>query len=138
MATAEQILNKYVSNSTAAANGSYIDGVMGVREAPTLKAAANEAGWIAGCQRAQTEGKFKRGCERVDLASWQASVKNKGVSNYTTGVTASKQKMLRHIQMSIPVWASIKEQVRAMPKGSLEDGINRVRKAAQMMIDAYK
>lgn len=135
--SAETILNKYIQGCATAANGAYKEGVMAVTASPTAKAAQAVDRYASGCSRAATDGSFVNGCNKVTLADWQQITSTKGVSHYSSGVNAAKEKMRRHIQSSMPFWAQVSEMAKGMPKGDLEQGIAKVRAVCQAMKTQY-
>lgn len=117
----------------------YKSGISRVSVNPAEKAAQKANEWAAGVQRALSNGKYVSGLQKVSLSSWQQAALGKGAQNIATGVDAAstKEKMLRHLADALPFAAQVKETIRAMPKGTFEDGMARGRRAAEMMRDHY-
>lgn len=116
---------KLWADRAAAAGQRMKDGVNAVTESPTAKAAAAKDQWLAGVQRAATEGRYEDGLNAVTLQDWKTAMTEKGVSNMATGVRASVGKMERFLRDFLPYAESVSDEVRAMPKGTLQDSINR-------------
>jgi hypothetical protein len=98
-------------------------GVQAVTQAPGAKAAANVQGWIAGVQRSQQ--KWATNVGRVSLASWQNDMITKGLPRIASGASAAEPKMASFMTSFLPHVERVAQQVRAMPKGGLQNGIAR-------------
>lgn len=98
-------------------------GVMAVREAPGAKAAAQVDAWIAGVTNARD--KFVRNVSAVTLQSWQDSMITKGIPRVAGGATAAVPKMVAFYNQFLPFVESVAVQVRSMPKGGIENGVQR-------------
>lgn len=133
----EDVLNSWVSATTSAAGSKYKQGIASVKVSPTEVAASRVDQYLAGVQRAVSDGSYVNGLRRVSLSDWQQAAINKGASNIAVGVNSSKDKVRRNLAKLIPLTEQIKEQVRTMPKGTLEEGLARVRFVAESMKAAY-
>ena len=133
----EEVLNSWVSQTTAAAGSKYKQGVAAVKVAPTEVAASRVDQYLSGVQRAVADGSYVNGLRRVSLTDWQQAAINKGASNIATGVNQAKEKVRRNLAKLIPLTEQIKDSVRTMPKGTLEEGLARVRFVAEAMKAAY-
>jgi hypothetical protein len=91
MLSAAEVADKWVQRAGAAGQD-YARGVETTEKDPTALAAANGARYISGVQEAYQSGKWARRLQAVGKAGWQAAVRDKGVANYGTGVTAAKDK----------------------------------------------
>lgn len=116
------VAQKWASN-TAASTESVRAGVMAVTVSPTEKAAANADGWVNGVARSRE--KFQRGLRRVGLGDWQQATIEKGVPRIATGAQAAQPKMESFMREFLPHVERVAQQVRAMPKGGLDNGIAR-------------
>lgn len=99
-------------------------GVNAVTQAPGARAAANVQGWIAGIQAAQD--KWVRNVSAVTLSQWQSAMINKGVPRVSSGAQAAIPKMTQFMTQWLPHAESVAQQVRSMPKGTIDQGIARV------------
>jgi hypothetical protein len=100
-------------------------GVQGVTESPTLKAAAQADRYVAGVQRAVADGRWQAGLQSVTLQQWQQAVLGKGLQRLQAGVAAAKPKVQAFLSQFLPYVDQAAQQVRAMPKGGVENGIAR-------------
>lgn len=100
-------------------------GVQAVTESPTLKAAGQADRYVAGVQRAVAEGKWQAGLQSVTLQQWQQAVLGKGLQRLQSGVAAAKPKVAAFLGQFLPYVDNVAQQVRAMPKGGVENGIAR-------------
>lgn len=98
-------------------------GVQAVTQAPGAKAAANVQGWIAGVQRSQQ--KWATNVARVTLPEWQNAMITKGLPRIASGAQAAQPKMATFLTSFLPHVERVAQQVRAMPKGGLQNGIAR-------------
>lgn len=113
------------ANRMGAASTEVQKGVMAVTTAPTQLAAAKEQKYLAGVQRAVTEGKYKRGLERVSLSDWQQSMIQKGIPRMAQGAQAGKPKVAAFMADMLPFQETLRSQLSAMPDNSLEENIAR-------------
>ena len=101
------------------------DGVNAVTESPMEKAAANEAGYLAGVQRAVESGKWAASLRRVDLATWKKNFLEKGIPRIASGAQAAKPKLVAFYTEFFPFLDTVERQIAQMPKVTLQDSINR-------------
>lgn len=116
------VANKW-SQNLGAATESIKQGVQAVTVAPTQSAAAKVDDWVNGVGRARD--KYVAGLRRVSLADWQGAMIDKGVPRVASGATQAIPKMQQFMTEFLPHVERIAQQVRAMPKGGLENGIAR-------------
>lgn len=98
-------------------------GVQRVTVAPGQKAAAASATWLARLQASQP--KWARNVAAVSLQDWQRAMIEKGVPRIAQGAEQSVGKVERFMQDFLPHVERGRQMVQAMPKVSLQDGINR-------------
>lgn len=120
----ETALNKWKRNLVSSIP-SIKEGVMSVTKSPMLAAAAKKAEYVAGVQRAADSGKWEEGLAGVSLESWKESTADKGTQRIALGVEKAAPKMQRFLTQLLPYTARVKAEIAAMPKGTLEDGIQR-------------
>lgn len=101
-------------------------GVNAVTVAPGQKAADAADFWQDQVGSDKAKRKFKARVAAVSLGDWRASILGKGVSRIAAGATQAQPKMARHMAKFIPHVQAIAERVRAMPKSTLDDRINRM------------
>lgn len=122
--TAAQVAAKWQTN-TARAVQSYKDGINAVTVSP-MEAAANQAqAYVAGVQRAVDSGKYQAGLRRVSLTQWKQMATDKGATRLADGSKAAQPKMESFMNEWLPYVTRVAQTVKAMPKGGLENGINR-------------
>lgn len=98
-------------------------GVNAVTEAPGAAAARNKAGYLAGVQR--SVDKWASRVAAVPLGEWQNAMNTKGVQRIQLGAQQAQPKFATFMSSFLPHVESVAQQVRAMPKGDLQAGINR-------------
>lgn len=120
--TPEQIAQKW-SNNLAAAAPYITAGVNAVTVAPGQAAARQVDAWINGVQAARQ--KWQTRVASVSLQDWQQAMINKGVPRVASGAQAAQPKMAQFLGEFLPFQERVTQQVRSMPRGSLEAGIAR-------------
>lgn len=125
MMTPQQIAAKWARNA-AAAGPMITQAVQQMQEAdnPMVKAAAKEAEWLAGCQRAAQRHAFAEGLSKVTLADWKRAMLTKGVQNYQNGIQGGQAKMERFLGNFLP-WVEAGRQ-NLPARGTLEQNIARM------------
>jgi hypothetical protein len=111
------------ANRLAGATNEIQAGVQRVTEPPGQKAAAQVDVWLARLQASRA--KWVRNVSAVTLPQWQASMINKGIPRIAGGAQAAIPKMTQFFQQWLPYVEQGASTVRAMPKATLQDGINR-------------
>lgn len=108
-----------LSNSTTAMT----NGVNRVTVSPGVAAARAADKWLA--KVTQSKDKYQRRVGSVTLADWQNSMTQYGIGRVAQGAQAKQGKMQNFMQEYLPFLSSGVAQIDAMPKNTLEDGINR-------------
>ena len=110
-------------NNLSNATSSITDGVNKVSVAPGQLAAAQVNTWLARIQ--QSAQKWANNVGAVSLASWKESMISVGIPRIAQGAQAKQSKYLAFAQKFYPYVEQGQAQVKAMPKVTLQDGINR-------------
>lgn len=111
----------------------YINAIQAVTKSPMAAAAAQQSAYLAGVQNAVASGKWKQGLLSVSLSDWQQKTSQNGANTMVAGATSAQNKMQNFFQQLLPYTANLSAQVKAMPKGSLEDSISRATYAITQM-----
>jgi len=101
-------------------------GIEKVTVAPGIKAAKSQDLMLRKLTDAIVSGRWARGVGSVTLEEWKASAAGKGVERIARGVdeaTPSQREMATRLLAAVDAAAA---KARAMPKGSIEDSINRM------------
>lgn len=114
--------SKWVNNLSNATS-SITDGVNKVSVAPGQLAAAQVNTWLARIQ--QSAQKWATNVGGVSLAQWKEAMINVGIPRIAQGAQAKQSKYLAFAQKFYPYVEQGQAQVKAMPKVTLQDGINR-------------
>ena len=117
MLSPSEVAAKWSQRAGAAAQD-YARGVETTEKDPTQLAAANGARYIAGVQEAYASGKWARRLAAVGKTGWQQAVRDKGVANYTTGVTAAQTKYEAAIGPVLQAVQSAQRLVAGMPSAT--------------------
>lgn len=110
-------------NNLSNATSSITAGVNAVTQAPGAKAAAAVQTWLARIQ--QSANKWAKNVGAITLPEWQQAMINVGIPRIAQGAQAKQGKYLAFAQKFYPYLAQGQAQVQAMPKITLQDGINR-------------
>jgi hypothetical protein len=116
-ATAKWVNN--LSNSTQAIT----DGVNSVTTAPGQAAARQVQTWLARVQASAQ--KWATNTAAVTLQDWQQSMITTGIPRIASGAQAKQGKYQAFATKFFPYLQTGVAQVKAMPKVTLQDGINR-------------
>lgn len=106
-----------------AAGQQITEGVNAVTEAPGVRAARQQAVWLARLQA--SANKWAKNVSAVSLSDWQTAMIQRGIPNITTGVQAKQGNYEAFAAKFYPYLAQGVSKVKAMPKATLQDGINR-------------
>jgi len=117
MLSPSQVAEKWVTRASAAGQD-YGRGVEQTEKDPTALAVQNGARYIAGVQEAYSSGRWARRLQAVGKAGWQAAVRDKGVTNYGTGVTAARAKFEQAIGPVLQAVEAGQRLVAAMPSAT--------------------
>ncbi len=121
---ATAVANRWAQN-LAAATQKMAASVNSLTQSPTAAAAAAAQTWLARLNDPATLTKFQNSLNRVSLGDWQKAFIAKGIPRISQGAQQAIPKMVAFMQQWLPYEAAGSATVRAMPKGTLEDRINR-------------
>ena len=133
MLTPQQVAAKWASN-TSNASQAFKDGVNGVTESPTARAAANSSAYLSGVQQAVASGRWQAALNAVPLDSWKASMLTKGAARISGGVQAAIPKMTAFMTNWLPYEQALKQRIASMPRGGLAE--SQARAAAAIAYNA--
>lgn len=114
--------SKWVANLSAATQHIQA-GVQGVTVAPGQKAAQAVQLWLSRIQ--QSAQKWQKNVAAVDLPTWQNAMIEYGIPRIAQGAQAKQGKYQAFATKFFPYLAQGVAKVKAMPKNSLADSINR-------------
>lgn len=110
-------------------------GVNGVQESPMEKAANAQDRWVQGCQRAAQSGKFAANLRAVSLTDWKNAMIQKGIPNMQNGYANGRRKFERFMNEFLPYARQVSAEIRAMPRGTLQQSIDRSRRTIELMAE---
>lgn len=122
MLTAQQVSEKWLTNFGNATTA-MTQGVQAVNQAPGAKAAAAVQLWITRLQQSQTKWANRVGA--VSLAEWQQAMIQLGIPRAQQGAQSKQAKYTTFITAYMQFLQGQVQSVRAMPKGTLAQGIAR-------------
>lgn len=127
--SAQDVAQKW-ANNLGAATTQIRNGVQALTTSPTQLAAAAVNTWQAKMSLPATAQKYVAGLQRVSLADWQNAMINKGIGRISSGAQAAISKFATFLNQFLPYERNIATQVKAMPKITIDDAVNRA--AAQI------
>jgi hypothetical protein len=125
MAKSPQAVADKWSRNLGGATKSIQDGVAEVTVAPTQRAAERVNAYLAGTQRAVSDGRFQAGLRRVSLEDWKQAMLIKGVPRVAAGANAAKDKMAGFMAEWLPHMDAGVRALESMPRGDLQSNIAR-------------
>lgn len=111
------------ANRLGASSQEITQGVQRVTVPPGEKAAQQVDAYIAGVQRARD--KWVRNVSSVTLGQWQQAMIQKGIPRISSGAAAAQPKVEAFMRSFLPYVEQGAAAVRAMPKGTVDQGIAR-------------
>lgn len=101
-------------------------GVERVDTAPGELAVQNQEALVQNFVESVNSGLWAARTRGVSLADWKAATIDKGIARIGQGVEAAQPKMARIAAELLPAVDAAAEAARALPKVTLEDGIQRM------------
>lgn len=123
--TADEYAEKW-SRRLKASTEDIRKGIDKVDAAPGVKAARAQELMLRRLTDSITSGKWANQVGAVSLDSWKASAKGKGVERIARGVDDATPAQVAMAQKLLAAVDSAAAKARALPKGSIEDSINRM------------
>lgn len=113
-------------------------GIMRVQKAPGIAAAEAQEALITAFTEAVRSGKWAKKVAGVSLEEWQRKFMTKGVDRIAAGIDAAKDKTIASAEKLLANVDAAAAKVKAMPKGTIDDSINRMTTFAREMHDRSK
>lgn len=141
MRTVDEILASWSTRSgSAEAQNKYKQSVNGVKENPLEQAASDEASrrYLDGVQKSEASGLRKAKLRAYPFNLWKQVTAEKGAARLRDGTAneAAKQRYRAALQKFTPVYQSIKDEARLMPKGSVSEAMAIVEMAYRKLKEA--
>jgi hypothetical protein len=121
----QQVASKW-SRNLGQASQSIAEGVRGVTESPTEKAAREAQRYVDGVNRAVQDGKWQSALRGVTLEEWREKMLTKGVQRIASGAQASQSKFEKFMADFLPHVEAGQRMLANMPKGDLASNIQRM------------
>jgi len=115
-----------------------IKGINAVTKSPGESAAEQEDLLIARFTEAVRSGKWKQKVQGVSLDEWKRKFIAKGVDRVGPGIDAAKDKTIKSAEKLLANVDTVSAEVKAMPKGTIEDSIARMTHSARRMHELSK
>lgn len=133
MARDPQTVAQRWRDNLSAASQKIAEGVQGVTKNPMETAAQRKDKWIAGVQRAATEGRWEAGLRKTTLQDWQTAMINRGLPRIAQGASEATQDFASFMADFLPYANSVSQKVQAMPSVTLEQNIARAVEAIRSL-----
>lgn len=134
--TAEELVRRwYEGIRSPQAKAKYIQGVNAVTESP-MAAAATTAKldyYRRRCEESVTSGYRARRLLAVPLSRYKENAVNIGAPRIQSGADKGVPKMQAFAARFLPVYAQIKQRVRQMPSGGIDEALAKVRVSIEML-----
>lgn len=114
------------------AGPSFTEGVQGVTKNPAQSAIEAKDLWQRKIQEAIANGSWEKGLAKVELPAWKAKTAA-AASKYVQAAPNSVASWTSFAQKAQPVWERARQSAKSMPKGTIEDAVNRVRNNLTIM-----
>src|SRR6266568_2982525 len=101
------------------------DAANAVSVSPTESAAARKDEMRAKLLQAIDNGDWEAGLRGVSLADWKKDYIEKGIPRVAQGAQAAEGKMASFLTDFLPIADQVSQEVKSMPKLTLQDSINR-------------
>lgn len=132
--SAQQIAEKWSRNTK---NGvtDYKNGVNNVNVNPAQLAIQNADIWRENVSSQKAQQRYTNGLSTVTLADWKKAAIDKGANRISQGVDNAMSKEINFAKYIVDTTYRIAEDVRNMPKATLDDRINRAVSQMRMMAE---
>jgi hypothetical protein len=124
--TPQDVAAKWAQRASAAGTD-YTAGINRVAVSPGQAAAAAAPTWQAAVSSPDALAKYKRNVGLVTLEAWQNAATQYGSARYTQGVAAKQAKYEAIMAQLLPYIDRGVAQIKAMPKATFEDRLQRSR-----------
>lgn len=122
---AQTVADRWQQRTQGAAQD-YAQGVATTDKDPTQLAIQAIPRMRAGILEAIDSGKVANGLRRVGKSGWQAAVAGKGVTNFSNGVAAARDKVAQSFAPLLAFEANLQNTIAGMPNVTDVDRENRM------------
>ena len=129
MLTPAQITAKWLANYQGSSQA-MTDGSNAVQTAPGVAAAAQQAYWLSRIQA--SANKWATNVAAVSLADWRTAYQTLGITRGQAGAASKQGKYLKFITAYSSFLPGAVSQVKAMPKGNIQQSIARASTMIQL------
>lgn len=133
MLTAETSVQRYLDGmNSPQAKKKYIEGIDSVTESPMQKAADADQLYLQRVSESVSSGRRRQALLAVPMQRWKDNAKGTGSERLASGARKASDKVRAHFQKWTPIYQQMKSEIAAMPKGTIEDSMARVRRAIEI------
>lgn len=122
---AQEYAEKWARRTSGAVQD-YVAGVNRVSTAPGQEAANAQEAMRAGINEAIDSGRWAANVGSVSLSDWQDAARTKGQARLADGVNSAKDKVQDIAQINLANIERVVDRVRALPKATFQDRLNRM------------
>lgn len=122
---AQTVADKWVSRTSNAAQD-YATGVAQTDKDPTALAIQAGPRYLQAVTEAFNSGKWANALRRTGKSGWQQAVAAKGVSNFSTGVSAARDKVAAAFGPLLAYESNLQSRIASMPNVTDTDRENRM------------
>lgn len=112
---------------SATAQNNYEAGINAFQGNPMQLAADADAKYLASITEAVQSGRRRAALMAVPVSTWKGNATGKGKQRLSSGAAAAMPKVQAHFAKWTPIYSQVSQQVRSMPKNTIDDGLARVR-----------
>jgi len=109
-----------------------------VTEAPSVKAAAQQAKMIARLTAKVNDGTWATNLKKYSLEEWKKDMKETGIPRISGGVDKAKDKVTSFAAKLLPYESTLQGEIKRMADLTLQDSIARASKWITKMADFKK
>lgn len=113
----------------------WVQGIQRTTVNPAQAAAQRLDAYAAACQAAVSSGRMAQALQQVTLQQWQQACVAMA-ARLASGAQKGLTRYQRAMQSWAPIYAQVSQEVRAMPKGGLSNGIARATHVIQAFYEA--
>ena len=122
---AQEYAEKWARRTSGAVQD-YVAGVNRVSTAPGQEAANAQEAMRAGINEAIDSGRWAANVGSVSLSDWQTAATTKGQARLADGVQSARDKVQDIAQINLANIERVVDRVRALPKATFQDRLNRM------------
>ena len=133
----QEIYDKYRRNMGTATESIKV-GIENTTKDQAVNAIAAKDRMKENLNKALDAGKYEAGLKKSGHAKWKHMMLQKGVPKITAGIDANKTEIVSTFEKVATVGAEVRRETENMPKGGIDNSLNRVRKSMEIQQNRWK